>query len=1156
MKKNWKTLAASAVLALGCGIGAEAQTTELFFSEYIEGSGNNKALEIYNGTGAAVNLATGVYSIELYSNGGVTVTATQALTGTIANNDVYVLAHASATAAFTGVADITIAGGVLNFNGDDAVLLKKNGVIIDVFGKVGWDPGTDWLDGTVNTANQTLVRKNTVCSPNTTGFSNQTVAPFTINTVLSTEWNESPQDTSSFLGSHTASCSLDSIAPNCTAIVPTGTGPSNTDKVSFFITFDEAVQNFDAAADVVINTTGGLTTSGVTVTGSLSSYVATVTGISGNGTLTLAVSTAAAGVEDLAGNDLASSVTSAAVTIANTTPASGVLLSETWSGASVSTLSTTPSTLVADNGWDITAAASAGTVQIISNGGDKYLEHTADGTSLEFNFVSPLVQTVDASTKSIKIEYETEYNALGTTGSRQWVLQAYASAGSLDGYQIRFTGETDSGAVLDVAVIDNGLVGTAVDLPPASGAQATGKRYKVTVVLTKVGSDTLVRFQAENLTDGGFIVPAGTQTLAGKSVDAGTSFDTAKVFARARTRALLDDINISFDVTGPVITRTGAATVNVNQGDTYTDLGATALDDFDGNVTANIVTVNPVNTGVLGPYTVTYNVTDASGNVATQVTRTVNVVDAVAPNAIAITPSTAGPTNADSVDFTVTFDEAVQNLNAAADLTITHSGTANSGVTITGGPTTYTASVTGITGDGSFNLRVNTGSDVQDTATNALVSSVTSANVFIDNTAPTIALTATAGNPVGGPFTVDAVTSEPTSDFDASDITVTNGSVLGGSFTVIDASTYSFSFSPTSAGSSSASVTPGKFTDASGNTNTGTSSITRTFDPNLPAVTSITAATTGPTNLDSINFTVVFDEDVQNFNNASDVRITHSGTANTGVVITGGPKTYTVAVNGISGDGSFTLEVSTTSDVKDLANNLLAASVTSAEVFIENAGPTATLSTTAPNPTNAAISVSVLLSEPSTTFGIADIDTTNAVASGFSGGGDTYTFSLTPTSEGVFSASVIPGSFTDAVGNPGTGNNVLSLTFDGTDPVFSNVVATPASAFEGQTVDISFNSSEDIAGDPDVTVNGHLATRTAKAAFSYSYTVLPSDPTGPATIQISGVDEAGNAGAVTDNSALVVVSAPVTLPFGAWPTLLIAIASAGTVTLVRNRRRG
>ena len=49
---------------------AQAATTDLFFSEYIEGSSNNKALEIYNGTGAAVDLATDGYNVQMSFNGG------------------------------------------------------------------------------------------------------------------------------------------------------------------------------------------------------------------------------------------------------------------------------------------------------------------------------------------------------------------------------------------------------------------------------------------------------------------------------------------------------------------------------------------------------------------------------------------------------------------------------------------------------------------------------------------------------------------------------------------------------------------------------------------------------------------------------------------------------------------------------------------------------------------------------------------------------------------------------------------------------------------------------------------------------------------------------------------------------------------------------
>ncbi len=81
----------------------------------------------------------------------------------------------------------------------------------------------------------------------------------------------------------------------------------------------------------------------------------------------------------------------------------------------------------------------------------------------------------------------------------------------------------------------------------------------------------------------------------------------------------------SADTTAPVIILSGIASVSLQVNGSYTDAGATATDNIDGNITSSIVTVNPVNPAVVGVYTVTYNVSDAAGNAATQVTRTVNV---------------------------------------------------------------------------------------------------------------------------------------------------------------------------------------------------------------------------------------------------------------------------------------------------------------------------------------------------------------------------------------------------------------------------------------------------------------------------------------------------------------------------------------------------
>lgn len=79
------------------------------------------------------------------------------------------------------------------------------------------------------------------------------------------------------------------------------------------------------------------------------------------------------------------------------------------------------------------------------------------------------------------------------------------------------------------------------------------------------------------------------------------------------------------DLEAPVITLNGDASINLTVGDTYTEQGATAIDNVDGDISGNIVTSSNVDTSSQGTYQVTYNVSDAAGNAATEVTRTVNV---------------------------------------------------------------------------------------------------------------------------------------------------------------------------------------------------------------------------------------------------------------------------------------------------------------------------------------------------------------------------------------------------------------------------------------------------------------------------------------------------------------------------------------------------
>jgi Ca2+-binding RTX toxin-like protein len=148
-------VAAVAAALAALGPPATAAPTELFISEYVEGSGSNKALEIYNGTAAPVVL-DGTYDVRLFANGSATATATIPLTGTIAPGDVFVLVRAASEPALVALADQTTSNFL--WNGNDAVALAKAGVLLDVIGQIGVDPGTEWGTGDASTADSTLRR--------------------------------------------------------------------------------------------------------------------------------------------------------------------------------------------------------------------------------------------------------------------------------------------------------------------------------------------------------------------------------------------------------------------------------------------------------------------------------------------------------------------------------------------------------------------------------------------------------------------------------------------------------------------------------------------------------------------------------------------------------------------------------------------------------------------------------------------------------------------------------------------------------------------------------------------------------------------------------------------------------------------------------------
>ena len=157
----------------------------LFFSEYVEGNGNNKAIEIYNPTDLDIDLSN--YSIERYNNGASSASATFNLVGTIAAGDVYVMVNTNADMGFTQYADTLTS--FIGHNGNDVYVLFNYVDTLDIFGVIG--SSADIPVDTVTAVNHTLVRKVDIHKGQTDWA------------IGNMEWNIYEADDSTMIGSHT-----------------------------------------------------------------------------------------------------------------------------------------------------------------------------------------------------------------------------------------------------------------------------------------------------------------------------------------------------------------------------------------------------------------------------------------------------------------------------------------------------------------------------------------------------------------------------------------------------------------------------------------------------------------------------------------------------------------------------------------------------------------------------------------------------------------------------------------------------------------------------------------------------------------------------------------------------------------------------------------
>ena len=176
--------------------------TELFISEYVEGSSDNKALEIYNGTSNPIDLTSSAYNLQIYFNGSSSAGSTINLTGIIQPGQSFVIANSSASSGILSKANQT--SGALSFNGNDAVVLRKGTLNIDIFGRIGENPGIEWSAGGVTTENNTILRRTYVSQ-------GVTVNPTTGFPTLATQWQQFAIDYITDLGKHKINGALQTV---------------------------------------------------------------------------------------------------------------------------------------------------------------------------------------------------------------------------------------------------------------------------------------------------------------------------------------------------------------------------------------------------------------------------------------------------------------------------------------------------------------------------------------------------------------------------------------------------------------------------------------------------------------------------------------------------------------------------------------------------------------------------------------------------------------------------------------------------------------------------------------------------------------------------------------------------------------------------------
>jgi large repetitive protein len=658
---------------------------------------------------------------------------------------------------------------------------------------------------------------------------------------------------------------------------------------------------------------------------------------------------------------------------------------------------------------------------------------------------------------------------------------------------------------------------------------------------------TAIKFQyvvqAGDLDNDGIAIPSAAITLGTGTItdNAGTpvlsfSAPTAPSIATALVDGQAPTVLLSTNSTG--IPLNGSTTVTFTLSEVSTDFASAdvavtggALSNFSGSGTVYTATLTPT-AGFTGDVLLNiapnaFNDAAGNGNAAASFTL------GVAPT-VTITSPSSTLRNGQTAQLTFTLSEAITAGSfTAADVAVT-GGTIGA---LTGSGTVFTTTFTP-TANFSGNAAVSVGASAFTDAAGNDNTAATPLSITVDTLAPTVAITSSVSSVASGSTAnITFTLSEASTDFAASDVTVTNGSLS--SFTSVSATVYTATFTPNAGFSGAANITvpAGSFSDAAGNVSTAAGSLALAVNTVSPTVTVTSSAATLRNNQTAlITFTL---SSASTSFTAADFTAVAPAVAN--VTATGGtlsnfvavsPTVYTAVFTPTAGATSGAVAVAAGSFTDANGNQSLAGGLGTA-ITIDNVAPTVTItspSSTLRNGQTAQLTFTLSEAITAGSFTAADVAVTGGTIGALTGSGTVFTTTFTPTANfsGNAAVSVGASAFTDAAGNDNTAATPLSITVDTLAPTVA-ITSSVSSVASGSTATITFTLSEastDFAASDVTVTNGSLSSFTSVSATVYTATFTPNAGfSGAANITVpagSFSDAAGNVSTAAGSLALAV----------------------------------